>query len=314
MCSYIVTVDTGGSKTQITLFDNEGNKLSDVRCKGIGVSCESDAETKILTEAINTLMTGRDFECVYAVIINVGGTNTGQIKAALSPYFPNARIEVYRESSGVIMSAICDCENADVLLMAGTGSIALAKGEKGNIITDGWSPNTGDFGSGYWIGLESISRSLLALEKTEPLSALAKTITGRELPFFALEDTSVQMVMRDEVRSRFMPLDRASVAKLTRITADCARNGDKMAIDIFCDAGKELAKTVIRAMNIAGCKENSVILISGGLTACSDLWKDSFDKTLKKEKANCIWRIGEADMTKGALHYVLNLERRKYDV
>ena len=34
------------------------------------------------------------------------------------------------------MSAICDYENANVLLMAGTCSIALAKGEKGNIITD----------------------------------------------------------------------------------------------------------------------------------------------------------------------------------
>lgn len=315
MCSYIVTVDTGGTKTQITLFDKDGNKLSDARCKGIGVTHESDAETKFLTEALNFLMEKRCFTDVSKVIINVGGTNIEQIKDALSSHFSNARIEAYRESSGVIMSAICDCENADVLLMAGTGSIALAKGEKGNIITDGWCPNIGDFGSGYWIGLEAISRSLLSLEKSEPLSSLAKTITGRNAPFAAMEDTSRQMAMRDEVRSHFMPLERSAVAKLTRVVADCARCGDQMAIDIFRDAGKELAKTVIRAMNIAECKENSVILVSGGVTACSELWKESFNETLKKEKENCIWRIGEADMTKGALHYALNyMKRSDFDV
>ena len=254
MCSYIVTVDTGGSKTQITLFDNDGNHLSEARCKGIGVTRESDAETELLTEALNSLMDNRNFEDVSMVIINVGGTNTEQIKSVLSPYFPNAQIEAYRESSGVIMSAICDLEKADVLLMAGTGSIALAKGKKGNIITDGWCPNIGDFGSGYWIGLEAISRSLLSLESSDSLSQLAKIITGKELPFSAMEDTSLQMVMRDEVRSHFMPLERSAVAKLTRVVADCARCGDQMAIDILRDAGKELAKTVIRAMNIAECK------------------------------------------------------------
>lgn len=314
MCSYIVTVDTGGSKTQIALFDKEGNKLSEARCKGIGVTRESDAETELLTETLNSLMENRDFKDVSTIIINVGGTNTEQIKFALSPYFPNAQIEAYRESSGVIMSAICDLENADVLLMAGTGSIVLAKGKKGNIIADGWCPNIGDFGSGYWIGLESISRSLLSLEKEDPLSQLAKAVTGRELPFSAMEDTSVQMAMRDEVRSHFMPLERSAVARLTRVASDCARNGDEMAIGIFRDAGRELAKTVIRAMNIADCNGNSVVLVSGGLSACSDLWKNSFEETLKKEKENCTWRIGEADMTKGALHYALNLERSKSDV
>ncbi len=314
MCSYIVTVDTGGSKTQITLFDKDGNHLSEARCKGIGVTRESDAETELLTEALNSLMNNRNFEDVSMVIINVGGTNTEQIKSVLSPYFPNAQIEAYRESSGVIMSAICDLGKADVLLMAGTGSIALAKGEKGNIITDGWCPNIGDFGSGYWIGIEAISRSLLSLEKSEPLSSLAKTITGRNAPFSAMKNASVQMAMRDEVRSHFMPIKRSAVAKLTRVVADCARCGDEMALGIFRDAGYELAKTVIRAMNIAGCKETSTILVSGGLTACSDLWKNSFDETLKKERENCTWRIGEADMTKGALHYALNLERSKSDV
>jgi len=199
--------------------------------------------------------------------------------------------------------------------MAGTGYIALAKGKKGNIITDGWCPNIGDFGSGYWIGLEAISRSLLSLETKKPLSSLAKIITGREVPFSPFNDTSLQMEIRDKVRSHFMPLERSKVAKLTKVAADCARCEDDMAIGIFQDAGKELAKTVIRAMNIADCKKDSVILVSGGITACSDLWKDTFNETLKREKENCIWRIGEADMTKGALHYALNyMNRRDFDV
>ncbi len=306
--SHIITVDTGGSKTQITLFDFKGNKINSTRCIGIGTLNNNSSQVDLLEKSINSLLCKKDYERVAIVIINVGGTNTEQIKLVFSHIFPDAHIEAYRESSGVIMSALCDAENADAILMAGTGSIAVAKGKNGNVILDGWCPNIGDFGSGYWIGLEAISRSVKALEQTVPLSPLAKYITGRDTPFLAFKSTTDQMLLRDEVRSRFMPLERYKVASIAREVAQFARNSDAMAIEILNDAGDELAQTVIRGLKLAGCSDDAQILISGGLTGCFDLWGKAFESRLNAENKNYAYRVGDADMTKGAIHYALQLQ------
>lgn len=306
MNGYIMTVDTGGSKTQISLFDSAGNKLGDTRCVGIGVADEADARLSQIEQALKSLMDKYKFSNINTIIINVGGKNTQQVKNKFSEFFPAASIEVFRESSGVIMSALCDSENADAILMAGTGTIALAKGDKGNIITDGWCPNVGDFGSGYWIGLEAISRSVKALEESSLLTPLVKYITGLSEPFSAFSDTTEQMFIRDKVRTHFMPLERAKVANLTKIVAEYARNNDYIARNIFHDAGIELAQTVIRGLNLAHSKENARVLVSGGLIGCFDLWGPSFEQTLNCENRDYTYFIGDADMTKGALYYALH--------
>lgn len=307
MKGYILTVDTGGSKTDMTLFDAKGHKLASTHCVGLGTAYVEDTSLASLDEAIRTLPN----EGIETVVINVGGTNTEQIRLAFAQRFPNAAVEAHRESSGVIMSALCDAEGVNALLMAGTGSIALVKGSKGNIITDGWCPNVGDLGSGYWIGLEAIRRSVIALEGSEPLSPLAKSITGLEQPFSAFEDTTRQMEFRDRVRSHFMPLERARVAGLTPTAADCAAAGDEMALNIFLDAGRHLAETVIRGLHIADAPQDTNLLLSGGLIHCFDLWGGTFDATLKRASAHATYRIGEATMTRGALYYALHHMKRR---
>lgn len=176
MCKYILTVDTGGSKTQITLFNHFGEKIKDARCKGIGSADEKETHHDLLLASLSELLPTHQFHLVKRITINVGGKNTKQIKAEFSYFFPDTQIDVFRESSGVIMAALCDAEKTDAILMAGTGTIALAKGPAGNVITDGWCPNIGDAGSGYWIGLEAIKRSVVALETESKLTPLVKYI------------------------------------------------------------------------------------------------------------------------------------------
>lgn len=306
---YILTVDTGGTKTQLTLFNDNGVKVSSVRCEGMGRLEEKADGFPFLDENLKSLMKEMPYDFVEKVAINVGGKNTEQIKREFEKRFPKACVEAHRESSGVIMSALCDAEKADAILMAGTGTIALAKGKNGNIITDGWCPNVGDFGSGYYIGLSAISRSVTMLEEGAPLSPLCKRITGLQEPFEAFADTTVQMRVRDTVRSRFMPLERSAVADLSKVVAECAENGDKTAIEIFENAGEQLAKTVIRGLSAVGC-EKATVLLSGGLVGCLTLWEKTFSKTLKDENSEYSYRVCESDMTKGALYYAQNNMKR----
>ena len=300
--SLILTVDTGGSKTQLTLYDSLGTKLSRKKCIGMGYAEDKEGGFPFLAEAIEELMGNIPRFAVTHLVINLGGKNTEQVKKEFENHFPNAKIEAFRESSGVIMSAICESEEADAILMAGTGTIALSKGKTGSILTDGWGVNIGDRGSGYWIGLEAISRSLRMLEEGDELSPLCKHITGLDMPFSAFPDPILQKKVRDSVRSRFVPLQRAAVAALTKVCAEYAKSGDKMAIKLFQDAGKELAATVLRGLKITN-PEGAVILLSGGLTKCFELWGDSFTEAIKAVNCNYVCRLGKTDMSAGALYY-----------
>lgn len=297
MTGYTVIIDTGGTKTRLCVFDNVENLVFEASFKGVGAYYDCD-----LGDFVTAIRSCGEipFENTERVVCNVGGKNDGQIRAALTELFCNARVEVFRESSGVIMRSICLMNDSDAILMAGTGSIALAIGSRGSIIADGWSPNSGDKGSGYWIGLEAISRSLIALEG-DSLPPLARCVTKREEPFFAVSDTQIQMVERDKVREGIFPLERERVAAYTKVAAEYARGGDSFAKEIFEDAGVLLAKTVLRAVKRAECKGPTRIFVSGGLTRCIDLWGDAFRQTLA-EDIEFTLAVGEADMIKGALY------------
>ena len=119
MDGHILTVDTGGSKTQISIFDSNGDFINDIRCAGVGVSYDSEFDFSPICEALNELMGKIAFSEVEKIVINLGGTNTEEIKKNFSTYFPSAKTVAFRESSGVIMSALCDLENADAILYAG---------------------------------------------------------------------------------------------------------------------------------------------------------------------------------------------------
>lgn len=300
-----VLIDTGGTKTRLCVFDGDKKLICEKNFRGFGAY--DDTSLSELSAEIKDDPNIPRAE-IERVVCNVGGKNDGCISQMLSELFYNARVEVFRESSGVIMRSLCLAEGADVILMAGTGSIALAIGEEGSIITDGWSPNSGDKGSGYWIGLESISRSLIALEG-ESLPPLAKRVTGRDLPFPPFIDTRAQMTERDKVREGIFPLERHKVAAYTLIASECARGGDEFAKKIFDDAGSLLAETVLRGILLARCKSPTKVFVSGGLVKCMDLWGDAFRKRLAADIEFSV-SFGAPDMIKGAYYYAFNNDMR----
>lgn len=310
----ILTVDTGGSKTKIVLFDNTGCMLGEEKCTGLGRAADGEAPLNQLSEAVNRLLKNHPHAQVNCVIANVGGANDGEIRQELQRMFPQVRTEAYRESSGVLMNALREAKQADCLLMAGTGAIGIAGGSEGQVILDGWSPYLGDAGSGFWIGMQAIQRSLLALEGTQSLSPLTKQITGRDQPFQLLHDTTRQMKMRDEVRSHFMPLVRRDVAQWTKVASELARQGDLFSQSIFDDAGRMLAQTVRRGLELANALTESMVVVLGGLVGCADLWESSFAETLKEDSRTIRWQIIQSDLTEGALAYALQTQETKHKV
>lgn len=295
-------IDSGGSKTHFALVNSEGYILKEAFSLGIGkIVDDVDMPLDEFTYEVNRLCQGLNVSCAVA---NLGGKNEFQLRRILGECLPNARIYVLRESSGVLANVMRESYCADVIVLMGTGTIAIGSGPKGSFIADGWGCNIGDTASGYWIGMEAIRRSLNALEAPEQFSSLASEITGRDDAFFPVEDNNMIMRMRDAVRSYIgLPLERTQVAGYAVIVRKHAEAGDLLSLSILDDAGTGLADTVLRTLNICGVDRKPHVLIIGGIASMAHLWGNSFERRLNKAYPGASWEARHCDILEGALAY-----------
>ncbi|WP_415491332.1 N-acetylglucosamine kinase [Acetobacter sp.] len=127
-----------------------------------------------------------------------------------------------------------------VFVLAGTGSVTLARGVGGQMArVGGWGWLLGDEGGGYWIGREALGAVTRFLDG-DPLShtAFVKTLLHRlGLPVTG-EHTSDALL--EWVRTRIHP--RSAMAAMAHVVDDLAQTGDPQAISLLRCAGTHLAR------------------------------------------------------------------------
>lgn len=274
----ILTIDTGGSKTKFILWDDKENIISQKTTIGFGVVDDTD---KINSVLLNELLEFSSGYIIDKVVCNLGGKNKTEISNTIKQVFANAKIKVFRESEGLIGIALCEKMDAQVALLAGTGSIAIAPLGENTVICGGWGANISDKGSGYDLGLKAISSSLEQLDGTLPMSELAKDITGLFSPPELLS-AEEYCALRDEIRSRMAPLDRAHIANYAKKVSYFAEKGDQHAIELLSEVGCNLADIVLSSADKIGSTIKRVV-VTGGMVRSKAFWQETFEKKLKEK-------------------------------
>ena len=277
MNKKLLAVDIGGSKTRIRVLDTDANTLSEYCGVGVASAVDENCALPPLEELLSSLP---DKDSVAAGAINLGGRNTTQVLNTFRIFFPDLPIKIFRESEGTAAYALADEYGAKIILMAGTGAIAVGKSNGKFVTTGGWGINIGDGGSGYDIGLEAIRTTLSALDRTEPLSPLEKFISGCEKPFSPTSEPATYSEQRDRVREKLYPLERQRIAAFAKTVFDFAEKGDKSAIEIFKKAGRKLSELVTSTAEKLGEKAPAAV-VTGGLIHSKKFWAPCFEETLK---------------------------------
>ena len=129
MTLHVMALDTGGTKSFALIADLHKRVIAEAHFDGLGAAHDDTcaalqplegAMEKVLREAA---LRAEEIGCV---VVNLGGKNEQQMRSALHRIFPAAHVEVYRESSGVLAEQIGRAYGADAVLLAGTGTIAIA--------------------------------------------------------------------------------------------------------------------------------------------------------------------------------------------
>ncbi|GAA4477907.1 N-acetylglucosamine kinase [Microbacterium panaciterrae] len=136
-----------------------------------------------------------------------------------------------------------------VLLVAGTGAVALGVDRDGYRSVDGWGPELGDLGSGSWIGREGVRAVLRARDglagPTALAEALARLIGGDETP--------IAWVGRSAAVPRLL-------ATFAPAVLDSADREDPAALAIRDRAAELLADTAR-----AAARPHGAVALHGGL-------------------------------------------------
>ena len=123
-----------------------------------------------------------------------------------------------------------------VLLIAGTGAVALGIDEHGARQADGWGPELGDLGSGSWLGREAGRAVLCARDGLGPETALTAALTAH----IGAADSPITWLAGD------MPIARR-LATAATLVLDLADAGDPVAVAIRDEGARLLAATALAA-------------------------------------------------------------------
>ena len=224
---------------------------------------------------------------VVALGAGLAGTAQAEMKvrmqASLECAFP-----------GIIVNLLTDLEaalaatgnGAAVVLVAGTGSAAIARDEQGKIWrAGGYGPPFSDEGSAYDIGSRAVARAMKEREAHGAESLLGKKILERFGCAAWLELQERAGAQPDQVFPMVFPIVAAE-----------ADAGDLTAREILQEAARQLAKLVKIVANHAGLgRENVAIAKMGGTVGRSTFYDAQVDEALKRTVPNA--KIGKLHMS-----------------
>lgn len=267
----IVSVDGGGTKTEVVVCDLTGNVLS----KMVGGSCNpndigKENMAKIIIDLIEKAM---PLNCDMADIgLGISGifvSNSQEyLRDCLKKRFPYlGKIEVCSDKDSAINSAY---ENDGCIIIIGTGSVALVRknGEVKNLGGGGYLLD--DALSGFDLGREALNAILCDNDGIDEKTQLTK-----------LFNEQVGEDIRTHLKTVYIQ-GKAYVASFAPLVFQALNNGDAVAKKIMCKcvAGFErLALAVLKSWGEDSCE----ITLFGGLSNKIEIIKEFLTEETKQK-------------------------------
>lgn len=179
---------------------------------------------------------------------------------------------------------------AGVVVIAGTGSAALARDMNGHILRcGGWGSRFSDEGSGYDVARQSIAAALAALDGRAPETRLSGGLCR------ALKIQSIAGVVA-------LDLTPDALAALFPVTLRAARRGDRVARRLCVEAGANLAGLASALLSRMGPPDGPHrVFCTGGVFASSPEIYRAFARRVRRESPGARIELLRRPPVQGAL-------------
>jgi len=248
-------VDGGGTKTNIALINGAGDLVAE------GSGGPSNPLRVGVETAVANIAKAIDAACdaggvsrgdIVAATLGLAGTRRQDIRERVRESFVS-RFRIRKTlvtTDAVIALYGTTLGKAGLVVIAGTGSICIGVNDEGEkFIAGGWGPVAGDEGGGRGIAGEA-------------LHAVAKASDGRG-ERTKLSDRAAEYFRASNVENLigaiYAPqMDNSRIAGFARLVVETALEGDKIAVDIIKDAGRELGDAAVAVLQKLGLEQRKV--------------------------------------------------------
>jgi N-acetylglucosamine kinase-like BadF-type ATPase len=231
---WVIGVDGGGTGSRAVLLSAGGRVEARVEGGAALVTPGGEAEVlesleRLLHPLLATLAPDR-VDVLLAGLAGVGReVNRAAFERLLARRGWAASVHVRTDVDVAFEDAFG--QGPGLLVVAGTGSVALARTPKGQILrSGGWGSLVGDEGSGYWLGLEGLRAAFQGGDGRAPATALLPAL----LEHFGAEDLGALM-------DRIFAAGKREVASAAPRVVAVAATGDPIAEALLDRAAQHLA-------------------------------------------------------------------------
>ena len=291
---YFVGVDGGGTKTALVACTADGREIASALCGPLNYNFIGlDAALANLQQGIAALSLPKG--SIAAVGIGDPSIDDESESPVAKEFAVRAKVlldaPVYvRSDAYMTLFALTGGKNAGVLIISGTGAMAIGENGNGDIsVAGGWGRLTGDEGSGYYIGREGICAALRAADGVAPKTAL----TDAALTHFGADKP------RDLIPV-FYGDSEPDIAGFSRCVAKCAEEGDKVAKGILFDAAVHLARYA--SVLLERCRAD-LLGVWGSVLCKNDTVRRAFENVVKEKFPNVEIRVPDRSAQLAAALY-----------
>jgi glucosamine kinase len=282
--NYFLGIDGGGTRTTAWLADEQNQVLARVEAgpsNPLKVSFRTSQREllRATREALRkaglrpTAARRARQPLLEAVCAGIAGVDRPAVHSPLfrwmRRHIPARRHLLTSDAAIALAAAVGD--SPGIIVIAGTGSIAFARDERGHILrAGGWGVPFDDRGSGYDLGCQAVAAALEAFDGRGPQTPLADRICE------ALELADITEVVPKQ-------LGPPQVAALSPLVIEAAREGDLVACHLCDDAARELANLAVALLKRAGWTRRAVpVVLTGGVLQSSSLIRRAFARHLRR--------------------------------
>lgn len=294
----VIGIDAGGTKTRVLVESGDGTRLAEVVGGGAATAPGEAEESAAIIESLvreALAAAGREGAVPRIIVAGVAGAGREAEQRALQEELARRELaeETIVETDAIIALTDAFGENAGIILIAGTGSIAFGRNGAGTLARcGGWGPIIGDEGSGAWIGRRALGIVAAAHDGREPETAL----TGAIL-------TAAQVNEVEQLIPWAIAADRDALAALAPSVIAAAMQDDTRANTLIDTAVEELVLHVRSLGRRLFMDERAAfdVALTGGLLGKGALIRKRVERRLKTAVPGATVKSGTVDAARGAV-------------
>ncbi|MDR2418620.1 MAG: hypothetical protein LBD79_06160 [Treponema sp.] len=283
MKNYFFGIDGGGTRSRIAIINRAEETLAFCQAGSTNIYSVSEA---VVFENLATLLNSALQQAGIARDALAGGCIGS---AGLSR---QNELRLFRGWFDILLGAdfpVKFCTDGEILLyggldgpegyclIAGTGSLALARSRDGTLTrAGGFGYLLGDEGAAAWIGKSAIARCL----RSEEARDLPTCMTAALLSTCKLSNSS------DLIRYVHHDANKADIAALAPLVTAAAHNGDALALDILRSGAAELALLVRSLIARTPHITNRTLVLAGGVMEHDEIVREHLTTLLVTEYPN----------------------------